>query len=158
MDTWEPQGFTIEPGVEDDFDGDFEWTPRATGARLGTDRLQPFTPLPTTNVAYQQKEDNVLSLNSNEGDLFRFHRLKREEIWVDPSRLCGAWKHAVAPEFFDVGLAAGKYTDILLLRLASFPSSLELDMAGNQRLYVRAAYYSWGYLLRTLDTLLQKCQ
>ena len=149
MNTWEPQGFTIEPGVkDDDFDGDFEWTPRATGARLGTDRLQPFPPLPTTNVVYQQKEDNVLSLNSNEGALFRFHKLKRKEIWVAPSTLRGDWKHDVAPESYDVGLAAGKYTDILLLRLASCPSSLQLDMAGDQRLYVRAAYYSWGYLLR----------
>ena len=93
MDTWEPQGFTIEPGEADDFDGDFEWTPRATGARLGTDLLQPFTPLSATNLVYQQKEDNVLSLNSNEGALFQFHRLKRAEIWVDASRLRGAWKH-----------------------------------------------------------------
>jgi DEAD/DEAH box helicase domain-containing protein len=149
MDTWEPQGFTIEPGEADDFDGDFEWTPRATGARLGTDFLQPFTPLPATNLVYQQKEDNVLSLNSNKGELFQFHRLKRQEIWVDPRKLRGAWKQDLAPGvFYEVGLAAGKYTDILLLRLAFSPSSLELDMAGDQRLYVRAAYYSWGYLLR----------
>ena len=122
MDTWEPQGFTIEPGVEDDFDGEFEWTPRATGARLATDHVQPFTPLPATNLVYHQKEDNVLSLNSNEGALFRFHRLKREEIWVVPDTLQGTWKHAIAPEpFYDVGLAAGKYTDILLLRLAASP-------------------------------------
>jgi DEAD/DEAH box helicase domain-containing protein len=153
MDTWEPQGFTIEPGEADDFDGDFEWTPRATRARLGTDLLQPFTPLAATNLVYQQKEDNVLSLNSNEGALFQFHRLKREEIWVDLHRLRGAWKHALASGVcYEVGLAASKYTDILLLRLASSArptdSSLELDMAGDHRLYVRAAYYSWGYLLR----------
>jgi hypothetical protein len=149
MDTWEPQGFTIEPNMEDDFDGEFEWTLRATGARLGTDHVQPFTPLPATNLVYHQKEDNVLSLNSDEGALFRFHRLKREEIWVVPGTLQGTWKHAIAPEpFYDVGLAAGKYTDILLLRLAIYPPGLDLDMAGDHRLYVRAAYYSWGYLLR----------
>lgn len=118
-------------------------------ARLGTDHVQPFTPLPATNLVYHQKEDHVPSLNSNEGALFRFHRLKREEIWVVPGALQGTWKHAVAPEpFYDVGLAAGKYTDILLLRLAICPPALDLDMAGECRLYVRAAYYSWGYLLR----------
>jgi DEAD/DEAH box helicase domain-containing protein len=129
--------------------GEFEWTPRATGARLGTDHIQPFTQLPNTNLVYHQKEDNVLSLNSNEGVLFRFHRLKHKEIWVVPETLQGPWKHAVAPEhLYDVGLAAGKYTDLLLLRLAVCPPALELDMAGDHRLYVRAAYYSWGYLLR----------
>jgi hypothetical protein len=118
---------------------------------LGTDRLQPFRALPATNVAYLQQEDRLLSLNSNAGEGFGFRKLKGEEIWVVPDTLQGRWKSAVPTEpaaEITVGLAAGKHTDILLLRLETCPATLNLDMASPQRLYPRAAYYSWGYLLR----------
>jgi hypothetical protein len=151
LDTWEPRGFTVEPGAEEDFDGDFEWTPRATSARLCTEPLPGFQPLPSKNIEYLQKEDDLLSLNSNEGAGFPFHKLAGKEIWVVPSHLQDRWQSQVSTSsstVAHVGLAAGKHTDILILRLAQCPLELNLDMAGPQRLYTRAAYYSWAYLLR----------
>lgn len=147
--TWEPLGFTIEPHVEEDFDGNFEWTPRATSARAGSARLYPFQHLSQTNLDYQHADGEVLSLNSNDGALFQFQQLKREPIWVVHDRLQGPWKHAVAAEpVHNVGFAASKHTDLLLLRLQHGHPDLDLEPAGDNRLYVRAAYYSWGYLLR----------
>ena len=150
INTWEPLGFTVEPHMEEDFDGDFEWTPRATSARSGSERLQAFQTLPQTNLAYHHHDNGeVLSLNSNDGALFPFQKLQREPIWVVQKRLQGPWKHAVSTEpTQDVGLAASKHTDLLLLRLAYGHPALDLDPAGDNRLYARAAYYSWGYLLR----------
>jgi hypothetical protein len=148
IETWEPLGFTIEPKAEEDFDGEFEWTPRASSARLGTESL-PFASLTGTNLAYQADDYDVLSLNDNKGILFPFQKLKNAPIWVVESELKGVWKNAVAKETTcTVGLAAGKHTDLLLLRLSRCPDSLDLDPAGDKRLYVRAAYYSWGYLIR----------
>jgi hypothetical protein len=150
INTWEPRGFTVEHGVEpEDFDGDFEWTPRATSARLGTEHPQPFQQLSHTNLTYHQQEGEVFGLNTNEGDLFQFQQLKREQIWVVQNTLQGRWKQEVVPESkCEVGLAAGKYTDLLLLHPEHTPQGLDLDPTGPNRLYVRAAYYSWGYLLR----------
>ena len=91
------------------------------------------------------------SLNSNEGAGFPFHKLASKEIWVVPTHLQDRWQSQVSTSpstVAHVGLAVGKHTDILILRLAQCPLELNLDMAGPQRLYARAAYYSWAYLLR----------
>lgn len=150
LETWEPRGFTVEPGAEEDFDGDFEWTPRATSARLATETVPGFTPLSPKNIEYLQKEDDLLSLNSNEGEGFPFQKLTGRNIWVVPAHLQGHWtsRLAASPPAENIGLAAGKHTDIVLLRLALSPQGLALDMAGPKRVYARAAYYSWAYLLR----------
>ena len=49
--TWEPLGYTTEPGAEKDFHGRFEWSPRASHPRLDSDG-QEVAVLAGTNLAY----------------------------------------------------------------------------------------------------------
>jgi DEAD/DEAH box helicase domain-containing protein len=75
--------------------------------------------------------------------------LKHESIWVTKSLLQGPWKNEVSDEpIYEVGLVSSKYTDLLLLSLDHHPDHLDLNLAGTNRLYIRAAYYAWGHLLR----------
>jgi hypothetical protein len=88
-------------------------------------------------------------LNNNDGELFNFQKLRHEPIWVNKNLLQGRWQHEVSDKpIYKVGLASSKYTDLLLLRLEHHPDHLDLNLAGTNRLYIRAAYYAWGYLLR----------
>ena len=68
---------------------------------------------------------------------------------MDATAKKAAWNSNRLPSFPKANLNIySKHTGLLLLRLAHGHPALDLDPAGDNRLYVRAAYYSWGYLLR----------
>jgi hypothetical protein len=91
----------------------------------------------------------VTSLNDNDGELFRFQRLRDEPVWVVPSTLSADWRNSVTAEFHEeAALLSPKHTDILLLRLSVVPDGIRLGATGADAVYARAAFLSWGHLLR----------
>ncbi len=147
--TWEPLGFVVEPGAARDYNGQFEWSPRATRARLSSGEVAQFRPLEGTNLSRADVVRQVLSVNDNEGRLFHFEPLAGRNVWVAPAALRAAWGGAAdGGNQADVALAASKWTELLLLRLEQIPEGLDLGPAGPGVVYARAAYYSWGHLLR----------
>ena len=146
---WQPLGFTVEPRGERDYSGSFDWTPRATAARMGSATLSPFVSIAHTNLECHTGEQTVLSVNDNDGEQLEFQRLKAQPVWVVRDCLTAAWKHQTFNEGTEkVGLAARKRTDILLVRLIHEPPVLDLSPLGPGALYARAAFTSFGELLR----------
>ncbi len=151
IEVWEPAGFVVDPSATRDFDGRFEWSPRATSARLGAGTQVQIERHPGTRLERGAASTDVVSLNDNDGAWFRFHRFAAEEIWVAPEALKnGNWRHhpLAAGEGCEVGLVSIKKTDVLVLRLVDLPPGLSLDPLGTDELYARSALLSWGALVR----------
>ncbi len=152
--TWEPLGYTTEPKSSRDFHGRFDWSPRSSHPRLDSDG-SPVAVLAGTNLAYARDERQVLRVNDNGERLFAF-RQGPGMHWVVEDELRGVWRARVADaKTAEVALASRKKTDILRLRPAVIPAGLRLGppLPTNPRpaessLHARAAFYSWGHLLR----------
>lgn len=151
----QPRGFRTLFDAWRDFDGVFEWTPRASRAKTDAERL-PMTPC--LNFEFWSEVREVCVVNDNAGQLFRFERLAQGETWatrdaVDQVNLqradlrlpTVAVRYAQAVQAEDRALGSIKQTDLLLLGLRSLPTSLNLSPL---RVEGRAALYSFGFLLR----------
>jgi DEAD/DEAH box helicase domain-containing protein len=156
--TWEHLGYTTEPQAEKDFHGRFDWPPRASHPRLDSDG-QPVVVLSGTNLAYALDERQILRVNDNAERLFTFRR-GRGTPWVVCDELRDGWNWktragSAEAEVAKVALASRRKTDILRLQPAVIPASLRLrppvpsdPRPAESFLYARAAFYSWGHLLR----------
>ncbi len=151
----EPRGFrTLYEGGRD-FDGVFEWAPRAS--RPKTDAA----PLPMTqhlNFEFWSGERYVCVVNDNAGRRFQFERVAQGETWVTreavdqinaqrrEDRLPPVAVRYAAGIASDIrALGSLKRTDLLVLGLRAVPMELDLDP---RRVEGRAAIYSFGFLLR----------
>jgi len=149
---WQPLGFTVQPNGERDYSGLFEYAPRATSARMDSTDLRPFNETPATNLERYSDTAHVTSVNDNEGQLFEFRTLPRRPIRIvegparDPSGDWTAIGTAGDPDL--VALAARTRTDVLLARLVTMPPGYDLSPFGRGRVYARAAYHSFGELVR----------
>ncbi len=154
--TWEPLGYTTEPETSKDFHGRFDWSPRASHPRLDSD-AGPIEFLNGTNLAYAFDERQVIRVNDNGERLFAFRKGWRMP-WVvcDELQSGGSWKtraESAEAEAAKVALASRRKTDILRLRPKTIPAGLRLGppldpSPAESSLYARAAFYSWGHLLR----------
>jgi DEAD/DEAH box helicase domain-containing protein len=152
--TWEPLGYITEPGESRDFHGRFDWSPRASHPRLDSDGLAVHR-LQGTNLAYARDERQVLRVNDNGEKLFAFDQGPGTP-WVVADELTGPWRGRVSgAKTVEVALASRKRTDILRLRPATIPAGLRLGPPlpedpnpAASSLHARAAFYSWGHLLR----------
>jgi DEAD/DEAH box helicase domain-containing protein len=157
----QPRGFrTLYEGGRD-FDGVFEWTPRAS--RPKTDAA----PLPMTqhlNFEFWADEPrDVCVVNDNAGQLFQFEKLAQGETWVTRAAVdqINAQRLENRLQTVSVRYAAAnpdvralgsiKRTDLLVLGLRSAPPTLDLDP---RRVEGRAALYSLGFLLRRAAAVL----
>ena len=146
----QPRGFRTLYGSWRDFDGIFEWTPRASRPKTDADPLQMT---PCLNVELWSDERSVCVVNDNDGQLFRFEKLAQGETWatrdaVDAvlSQNPGAAVQFAAGAPPDVrALGSIQKTDLLILGLRSVRPELDLNPI---RLGGRAALYSFGFLLR----------
>ncbi|MEW6402720.1 MAG: DEAD/DEAH box helicase [Chloroflexota bacterium] len=152
----QPRGFrTLFDGGRD-FDGTFEWTPRASRQRTDAEML-PMTAM--ANVEFWSDERDVCTVNDNAGQLFQFERLANSESWVTRDAVDYARQHsgAPAPQFDSmtephlVGLGSIKRTDILVLGIHNVRPELDLSPL---RVEGRAALYSFGFLLRRAVSVL----
>lgn len=145
----QPAGFRTLYGSSRDFDGTFEWTPRASRPKMG------ITPLPTTqraNFEVWADQETVYIINDNGGRFFDFEKLAREETWVTRQALENV---GVTNPQIDVGagidrraLGSVKTTDVMVLGIVDWPIGIRSSPAGDDGLGVRAALYSFGFLAR----------
>ena len=146
----QPAGFcTWYGGGSRDFDGTFEWTPRASWPKMG------LTPLPLTqraNFEVWSGQETVYVVNDNDGRLFDFEKLTRGETWVTRPSLA---KVAENNPPIDTGagierraLGSVKTTDVMVVGIVDWPAGVWTSPAGDDGLGVRAALYSFGFLAR----------
>ena len=75
----QPAGFRTWYGRSRDFDGTFEWTPRASRPKMGTAQLPLVR---RANFEVWADQETVYVINDNGGRLFDFEKLARGETWV----------------------------------------------------------------------------
>ena len=150
----QPRGFrTLYDGGRD-FDGVFEWTPRASRPKTDATAL-PMTQL--RNCEFWSGERDVCVVNDNAGRLFQFEKLQGE-TWVTRAAVdqiiaqrqeyrlpVSPVRYAANIPIDERALGSVKRTDLLVLGLRSVPAGLDLDPCGVE---ARAALYSFGFLLR----------
>ena len=142
----QPRGFRTWFGENRDFDGVFEWTPRASRPKVGVSNMA-FTPV--SNFDLWSGEDTVYVVNDNDGAMFDFEKLTRGETWVTRQSLD---KLGINPSVIAHGgavdqraLASVKPTDVLVLGIRAWPTGVS---AMPLRVEGRAALYSLGFLMR----------
>lgn len=160
MQLTQPRGFrTLYEGGRD-FDGVFEWTPRASRPKTDAAPLQMNQHL---NFEFWSGERDVCVVNDNAGQLFQFEKLAQGETWItrDAVDQINAKRLEHRLQSISVRYAATnpdiralgsiKRTDLLVLGLRTTPSALDLDP---RRVEGRAALYSLGFLLRRAAAVL----
>lgn len=150
----EPHGFRTDYTPGRGFDGAFEWTPRASRARMSAD-IEEVGWGRTGNARVWTGEKQVYSINDNNGNDFGFRKLERGQTWVVPEAY-PRYPHGVPRIDDSVGedrraLASITKTDVLLVGLDAdrVTPGLDLRPAGARgRVSGRAAWFSLGFLLR----------
>lgn len=145
----EPHGFRTDYKRGRPFNGQFEWTPRASHARLAA------TPVPAEqwtrvrNTRVWSSTQQVFSINDGDGVCFRLQKLADGTGWV----VLEAFPDQTAlPRVGDEeevrALASIRKTDVLLagIERASLAGGMDLRPLGASR---RAAWYSFGFFLRS---------
>ncbi|VTT98805.1 dead deah box helicase : Helicase OS=Mesorhizobium alhagi CCNWXJ12-2 GN=MAXJ12_25728 PE=4 SV=1: DEAD: Helicase_C: DUF1998 [Gemmataceae bacterium] len=146
----QPKGFRTWFGRQRDFDGNFEWSPRATKPRVGIQNLT-LTPVPGRNCEIWSDQDFIYVVNDNGGDLFEFVKWANQHTWVTQEAL---ERVGINNPTTDAGpdpraLASIERTDVLVLGIRSpWPPGLKSTPIGDEGLSVRAGVYSLGFLLR----------
>lgn len=145
----QPEGFRTWYGRSRDFDGLFEWTPRASRPKMG---ITPFPVSQRANFEVWADQDTVYVVNDNDGRMFDFEKLAQGETWVTRLALANV---GVNNPTFDAGappdrraLGSVKSTDVMVLGIQNWPTGIRKSPTGNEGLGMRAALYSFGFLLR----------
>jgi hypothetical protein len=145
MDAREPKGFFC--CHDSDFDGTFEWVPRATRPMICVS-AETLAALPRTSLELYAAKTEVISINDNGGEGgFDFHPVALQHA-------PGAGAYAVDPHFWDplqtpsyrVALLSRRQTDVLIVSMESWPAGFFADPA---TVAGRASWYSFAFLLRT---------
>jgi DEAD/DEAH box helicase domain-containing protein len=149
LDAREPRSFFTDL-MPQDFEGQFEWTPRSTRPTLSID-AQTSTPSNVNNVALASFWEDIISVNDNAGmGGFDFYDAKVYDE-VKP----GAY--TVATETSErvtatgnsrrVALLSRRKTDILLVDVQQWPQGVFADPT---TVVGRAAWFSFAFWLRTV--------
>jgi DEAD/DEAH box helicase domain-containing protein len=140
----EPSGFRVWYGTSRDFDGTFEWTPRASRAKMGA---APLNMAPVQNFEIWSGSDRVFVVNDNDSRLFRFEKLTASETWVTREALAkvGANPQLDPTAVDNRALGSVKPTDVMILGIGSHPAWMDLSP---RQVRGRAALYSFGFMLR----------
>ena len=149
----QPAGFRSWYGRSRDFDGTFEWMPRASRPKMGTTSLRGRR---RANFEVWADQETVYVINDNDGRLFEFEKLTGGETWVTRGALANV---GLTNPPIDTGtlperraLASIKKTDVMVLGISDWPAGLRRSPIGDEGLGVRAALYSFGFLARRAAT------
>ena len=156
VDLSEPPGFTTWWQAEAEYNGMFEFTPRALRPRMGT---APGQPADRLNFQVDQGPAKIYRINDNGGEDFGFRKIAGQNVWVVED----AFKRAVqdlptecqkavrdlrfddsAPELMRA-LASMSQTDVLVAGIKEVPVGVTLNPGVAEG---RAAWYSFGFLAR----------
>ena len=145
----QPAGFRTWYGRSRDFDGTFEWTPRASRPKMG---VRPLPMTQRANFEVWADQETVYVINDNDGRLFEFEKLAQGETWITRGALQSV---GVNNPPIDRGagtdrraLASVKTTDVMVLGIVDWPAGVRTSPADDDGLGVRAALYSFGFLAR----------
>lgn len=145
----QPAGFRSWFGTSRDFDGTFEWTPRASRPKLG---VTPFPMTQRANFMVGADQETVYVVNDNDGRGFDFEKLTTGETWVTRSALDDVGisnpNIAAGGPVDQRALGSVKKTDVMVLGLVDLPIGIHASPAGDEGLGMRAALYSFGFLAR----------
>jgi DEAD/DEAH box helicase domain-containing protein len=150
----QPLGFRTLWQANRDFDGIFEWTPRAS--RPKTSAI-PRALVARLNFGVWSGQETVFVVNDNYGECFNFVKLAQSETWVTREAL-----DQVSDKLRNIrpiqlpqldantppdlrALASVKQTDVCVLGITQWPQGV---YASPLDVYGRAALYSFGFLLR----------
>lgn len=144
----EPLGFRTWFGREKDFDGVFEWTPRASRPKMGA-TLQPLAA--RANFGIWSGPETIFVVNDNAGRCFEFIKLNQGETWATREALSqigiknvNGLINAAAGQDRRV-LASIKPTDVLVLGIRIWPRGI---ISSPLDLNCRAALFSLGFMMR----------
>jgi hypothetical protein len=142
----QPRGFRTWFGASRDFDGVFEWTPRASRPKVGVNPLQMT---PRLNFEVWSGQDTVYVVNDNDGQQFEFEKLRQGETWVTRAALTkmGQPLSVIDPaaQMERRCLGSVKPTDVLVVGLRALRAGLQVTPLAVEG---RAALYSLGFMLR----------
>jgi hypothetical protein len=142
----QPLGFRTWFGSNRDFDGIFEWTPRASRPKMGA-AFQQLTP--RANFGIWAGAETIFVVNDNGGRCFDFVKLTPGETWATREALT---QIDVTNPPVDTAagldrraLASIKRTDVMVLGIESWPAGIIYSPLD---LNCRAALYSLGFMMR----------
>jgi hypothetical protein len=147
----QPLGFRTLWGANRDFDGIFEWTPRASRPKTGSGH-RPLTL--RRNFGVWSDQGTVYVVNDNNGRGFNFEKLAQGETWATREavdQVNAQRTGAAIPNFSQNipadprALASIKTTDVLVVGISQWPQGVYADP---RNVFGRAALYSFGFLLR----------
>lgn len=150
LDAREPKGFfsNLEP---EDFEGQFEWTPRSTRPSMGISGPPFESEALVGNALVASLKDHILSINDRGGaGGFCF---QPAQVYGDSKQGAYAVEEAQSPRVsvstgsppYLVALLARRVTDILLVSIENWPGGVFADPTTVEG---RAAWYSFAFWLR----------
>ena len=159
IDAREPRGFFA--CHTSDFDGAFEWFPRATRPMMciSADALESVS---NTNVSLHSASSEVISVNDNGGQGgFDFHPVTLQRAQgVGAYAVDGHFWERLNPPSYRIALLSRRHTDVMVVDIDSWPKGAYADP---RTVRGRAAWYSFAFMLRTaaaalLDVDVQELQ
>jgi hypothetical protein len=146
----EPRGFRTDFSPGRNFEGAFEWTPRASRARMSATSAEEDWKQ-VGNARIWTGENRVYTINDNGGNDFLFRKIRGYNSWIVPE----AWPPRLSgPPAVDEGagvdqraLASITTTDVLLAGLEQSRLIPGLDLSPLS-VSGRAAWFSFGFFLR----------
>ncbi len=156
VDLTEPPGFNTWWSIKAEFNGGFEFTPRALRARLGAMLNRPTV---RRNFVVDAGQARVYRINDNDGADFEFKKVDGQDIWISEDAFDQALQDlpqteraAIRPPQYDRtvqplmrALAAIATTDVLTAGVNAAPVGLCLNPVVPE---ARAGWCSFGFLLR----------
>jgi Distinct helicase family with a unique C-terminal domain including a metal-binding cysteine cluster len=142
-----PLGFCVEYGIERDFDGSFEWSPKAGDVTLDPNsKLVNERPLENIIIKSNQvpSEGIVHQINDNNGQLFRLGRIPGygNNRWLVGSLLEESIRLI---DEDDYALVASRHTGVITLSITNYNNELFLNP---HDAYQQAIFLSWAFLIR----------
>lgn len=149
-----PLGFCVDYNMKpQDFNGSFDWYTPNSDIKLDCEENLEGCP----QVGNLQIRNNTVPnqglvhlVNDNNGDLYKFG-LNDNNIWVSPDAYPQDMRDSLNLRYKKkLAFVVTKTTGVMTLTLADIPDSICLVTLSENDNYiaVKAAYYSWGYLLR----------
>ena len=158
IDAREPKGFFADLDPQD-YDGQFEWTPRSTKPSLSISANVPsLDTIPNSNASISAFNEDIISVNDNGGeggfdfrDDVRVYGKRRDGAYaIDTSKISNRYVNA-AGNCYRIALLSKRRTDILLVSLNQWQSGVFADPITVEG---KAAWYSFAFWLRTAASAL----
>lgn len=145
IDAREPRDFFTDLSPED-FEGQFEWTPRSTQPTISFDT--PTRPKAVSNVQIGHSDDFIISVNDNNSTGgFDFQNAKifgKDVEGVYTIKVENDWPVKPTGQSNRIALLSKRKTDILLVRIENWPTGIFADPSTVEG---RAAWYSFAFWL-----------